>query len=241
MESDRPAAESDRPDRWSWVRPTAEMVAPIALYYVLRAVDVPQLAALVLTAVPMIVLFLYQYAKTRVINELGLFMLVALVATSAVGLFSGSAQNTLVLQQSVGVAAGVALIVTTWARRPLTYTLTERIVEMAPAIGVKLHQPVWAGLWAGEPRFRRAWRVINFWLGFSQIVDAAVRVWMAYVLPVDSVPALGALAGIVISTLMVAVTAAYFALTGIWRMLRTAQPAGSTAELPLVRHARAGY
>ncbi|MGF6886896.1 hypothetical protein ABIA39_005385 [Nocardia sp. GAS34] len=77
----------------------------------------------------------------------------------------------------------------------------------------------WDALWQGEPRFRRLWRVSSVIWGLGILGDAAVRVVMAYTLPIHVVPGLsGALWPVTFIVLQV-VTNIYYMVAGLNRML----------------------
>ena len=68
----------------------------------------------------------------------------------------------------------------------------------------------WDTLWETTPRFRHIWRSSTVMWGVATLVDAALRVVIAYTLPVASVPA--AQTGLIIVTmlLMQVVTNVYY-------------------------------
>lgn len=75
-------------------------------------------------------------------------------------------------------------------------------------------------LWEQLPRFRRIWYISTAMWGVAILIDAVLRVVMAYTLPVESVPALQTGMFIVTGILMQVVTNVYYVQAGLWRLIR---------------------
>jgi hypothetical protein len=82
----------------------------------------------------------------------------------------------------------------------------------------------WDELWELLPRFRRMWQVTTVIWGAAFLLDAAVRVVMAYGLPVDDVPALAGALWLVTFLLLQIITNVYLSRSGLWPILRGHQP-----------------
>jgi hypothetical protein len=74
----------------------------------------------------------------------------------------------------------------------------------------------WEELWAASPRFRRMWRVSSVMFGIGTLLDAALRVLMAYTLPPDAVPLLGTVLYAATSVVLIAVNNVYYFTCGLW-------------------------
>ena len=99
--------------------------------------------------------------------------------------------------------------------RPMTYQFTRPLLEGRIGRG----GTPWEVLWAREARFRRIWRMSSaMWAGVTMI-DAVIRVVMAYTLPVNVVPAMQT--GLLVATtlLMQVVTNVYYIRSGLWAMV----------------------
>ncbi|MFD9210940.1 hypothetical protein ACFVZM_32220, partial [Streptomyces sioyaensis] len=86
------------------------------------------------------------------------------------------------------------------------------------------------GHWRADPRFRRIWRGLTVLWGCGLLVDAALRVIMAYTLSVDSVPALDGALYFVTYLVLQVITNIVLHKTGVFRLLFSGQgrgPAGS--------------
>lgn len=84
--------------------------------------------------------------------------------------------------------------------------------------------PSWEELWEREPRFRRIWRVSSAMWAAATLLDAVVRVVMAYTLPIPAVPALQTGLMIVTMLLMQVVTHVYYVRAGLWTLVRGGKP-----------------
>lgn len=80
---------------------------------------------------------------------------------------------------------GLALLATLRARRPVMFVVGRAMVRKS---GESADD--WDELWDTSARFRRVWRMLTAIWGVGVLLDAAVRVVMAYTLPIDAVPAL---------------------------------------------------
>jgi hypothetical protein len=102
-----------------------------------------------------------------------------------VSLWSGSTEFLLARDGVLTGVTGIWFIASLWARRPLAYLFTK------PLLQGRLRWPKdWDGLWEASPRFRRMWRISSLLYGIGTLLDAMLRVVMAYTLPADTVPAL---------------------------------------------------
>ncbi|MHA6761370.1 DUF3159 domain-containing protein [Streptacidiphilus sp. PAMC 29251] len=75
-------------------------------------------------------------------------------------------------------------------------------------------------LWERSTRFRRIWRVSTAIWAAAMLLDGAARVVMAYTLPVDAVPALGAVLWPVTLVLRQVVNGVYYEVAGLWQITR---------------------
>ena len=123
---------------------------------------------------------------------------------------------------------GLWFLRSVWAERPLTYQLTRPMLEGR----ISREGPAWELLWEREPSFRRSWRTSSLIWAVVLLIDAVVRVVMAYTLPVNAVPALQT--GLMIATtlLMQVVTWVYYQKTGLWAMVHRPYPTSRMTRTP---------
>ncbi len=111
-------------------------------------------------------------------------------------------------------------------RRPATFVFARPLLE-----GRRVFDPAartwappvaqsWDELWDQVPAFRRAWRVTTVIWGAAMLADAVIRITMAWTLPIDAVPALGAALWPVTFIMLQVITNVYFHRTGLGLILR---------------------
>lgn len=196
-----------------------DLVVPLVVYYVLRAVGLDPLPALVLAGVPTVAFLVGQSIRHRKVDALGAFVLVLVVACVAVSLVTGSPRFLLAKSGAFTALIGLAFLASLLLSRPLPFTLARAMLQRLPA-GAGLHTDSWDVLWERSPWFRRVWRVDTVIWAAGLLADAAARVIMAYTLPVDVVPALAAGLWAVTFIALQVVQHGYFARAGLWRALR---------------------
>jgi hypothetical protein len=148
------------------------------------------------------------------VEGLSLFMLTMLLLSSAVSLLNGSPRFLLAKDGRLTAVTGIWMLCSVRSRRPLTFLFARPLLEGRGAFTAES----WDSLWERLPGFRHIWRVATVIWGIAMLVDATIRVVMAYTLPIDLVPVLnGALWPVTFVLLQVAV---YFHRAGFWRMLR---------------------
>lgn len=201
------------------------LVAPIALYYGLRSAGASIYLALIVGAVAPALSTVVIAIKYRRVDGLAVAVLAMLAVSTGVSLIGGSPRFLLAKDSLLTAAWGAWFIVSLHTQRPLTFRFTRPLLE-----GRKVFDPVthtriaptpqsWDELWVSKPRFRRAWRVTTVIWGAAMLLDAAVRVIMAYTLPADLVPGLaGALWPVTFIALQV-ITNVYFVRCGLWLIL----------------------
>ncbi|RAX50182.1 hypothetical protein DQ353_06725 [Arthrobacter sp. AQ5-05] len=96
----------------------------------------------------------------------------------------GSPQFLLARDAPITAGTGIWFISTLRGARPLVQTLAKPLIE-GP-----FHWPGgWEAHWEQAPRFRRMWRISSIMWGCGFLLDAVLRVILAYSLEPDPVPA----------------------------------------------------
>ena len=219
MTSKNPSAPTRR-TRPAWLRPGTlwfafDLLVPTALVYVVLWGGGSLYFALLASAGLSAVTALVSYRQGTGGQRFAPYMLAMALAGLAIALVTGSDRFLLAKESVLTAFVGAWFLVSIWQKRPLTYRFTKPLLEGRLGFeGVS-----WEALWASEPRFRHIWRVSSAMWSVATFADAALRVVMAYTLPVASVPALQT--GLMIATtlLMQPVTWVYYSRAGLWRML----------------------
>ncbi|MBU3061908.1 hypothetical protein KO481_10260 [Nocardia sp. NEAU-G5] len=189
--------------------------APIAAYYLLHGLGVNNLVALGAGAVFPALGAGYSLAVKRRADTVSLLVLGTLGVSILTAVISRDPRFLLTKEGLITGLWGAWFLASVWARRPAAFLFARPFMEGRRAFAVR----DWDALWQVDPRFRRLWRVSSVIWGLGILGDAAVRVVMAYTLPIHVVPGLsGALWPVTFIVLQV-VTNIYYMVAGLNRML----------------------
>lgn len=206
-----------------------DVVLPIALYYILRGAGLSELVSLIISGSAPALHTLYSIAKNRKVDSIGIFTIVILLLGAAGSAISGSPRVVLARNGAFTGAAGLWMLVTMWISRPFTYRAVEALLPHKAQLLDRL--------WETEPVFRRAWRMLNALWGVGLLVDAVLRIIMAFSLPVDSVPAIDGVLYAVTWVILQIITQITLRRTGVFRMIFPDRAAARDARRGRVRGA----
>ncbi|GAA3432767.1 VC0807 family protein [Kutzneria kofuensis] len=181
---------STDPRRAVVVNLAINLVAPLALFYGLRAAGVDQWLALVLGAIPPTVHAVYGVVVRRKIDALALFTLSILVLSVATSFVTGSPRFLLAKDGWMTAVAGLWILVTLW-RTPF---LQQFVLSFTTG---DAHERAVIN-WRDSPTYRHVLRMATVMWGVGLVADAVVRVVLAYALPVDQVPLVNTLQYVVV-------------------------------------------
>lgn len=162
-----------------------DVAAPIGLYYGLRAAGLGMWTALLLGMVPPTIRAGWTLTRRRRIDGLALFTLTILLASVLVSFVTGSPR---LLMAKDGWTTGLAgiWILATLARRPFVYQF---VCSFQSAEGRATAETCWNE----SATYRRTMRGVTSIWGVGMLLDAGVRVVLAYTLPIGTVPLVGGL------------------------------------------------
>jgi hypothetical protein len=164
--------------------------APLAVFYGLRAAGIDQWSALTLSLVPPGLRAVWMLFTRRRIDALAAFTLSILVISVALSFTTGSPR--LLLARDGWLTAAVGLwVLLTLLRTPLYFQAVRSFTTGALRERAE-------SAWRTAPRFRRVMRVATAIWGLGLVLDAGLRVVLAYTLPIDDVPLVSALQYIVV-------------------------------------------
>jgi hypothetical protein len=186
------------------------LALPTVLYYVLRAAGVPVYGSLLVSTVVSAAPGLVTLVRERRFDGLSGYFTAMMLGALVISLIPGATRFLLAKEAVLTGVTGVWFIASVRAERPLVYLFTR------PVLQGRLRWPGdWDDVWERAPRFRRMWRVSSVIWGVGLIVDAAVRVLMAWTLPPDKVPGLAtALYGVMLVVLNL-LTHTYYTVCGV--------------------------
>ncbi|WP_344416464.1 VC0807 family protein [Amycolatopsis minnesotensis] len=160
-----------------------DVVLPLACYYALRAFDVSETTALVVSGLPPALRVAATFARTRRLDAMGLFVVLLVLLNLGTAAITGDARLLLVR------GGWLSLLVAGWllgslvlGGRPVTYLACRSLL---PGKAGHLDH-----LWETRASFRRIWRLLTVLWGGATLLGCALNIVAAYTLPVDVVPAL---------------------------------------------------
>jgi hypothetical protein len=188
-----------------------EVVLPLAVYYGLRADGVGIYLALLGGALATAAGAALTLAATRRVTGMTGYVLTMMLLSTGVALLVGSPRFLLAREGWITGVTGLWFIASLAGHRPLAYLFSRPLLE-----GRFRWPPSWDELWDRSPRFRRMWRISSLLWGIGTLADSAVRVSMAYTLPIDLVPALGTALYAGTSAVIIVVTNIYYLAAGVY-------------------------
>lgn len=193
------------------LRIAAGLLASTALYYGLRAAGVSVRSALILGSVVAAAPTLVSLLRGQRPQGLALLFTVLLLGGVAVSLIPGNERFLLAKESLLTGVTGVWFLASTRSARPLAYQFARPLVEG------RLSWPSgWEQLWETSDRWRRMWRWSSVVWGIGTLLDAALRVVMAYSLRPDLVPALSLTLLLVTMVVLNVVTTIYYVRCGVF-------------------------
>jgi hypothetical protein len=173
-----------------------DLAAPIIVFYGLRWVGAGVFVALIAGAIAPMLSMLVKLTKDRHVDALAVAVLGVLLFSAGVSLIDGSPRFLAAKDCVLTAAWGGWFLLSLHGRRPLTFRLSRPLLEgrkvfdFRQRIWVPPSEESWDQVWQRSARFRRIWTVTTVIWGVALLIDAAVRVAMAFTLPIDSIPGL---------------------------------------------------
>ena len=219
--------------RWlgTALRAGGGLALPSVTFYLLRFAGVGVYLALVVSTLVSAVPALVDLGRGQRPSGLSTYVTAMTLGGLVVTLVPGSTRFLLARESIMTGVTGVWFLVSGCARaaRPLAYQFTRPLVEG------RWHWPGhWEELWEVSPRFRRMWRVSSVLFGVGLLLDATLRVVLAYTVRPDLVPALGLALYVVTLIVLNVVVNVYYVRSGVFDprspLRRGAVPADAEAE-----------
>ncbi|WP_143517437.1 VC0807 family protein [Pseudonocardia sp. MH-G8] len=181
-------------------------VAPIAVFYGLRAAGVDQWPALMLGLVAPAAKAVHSVVTKRRIDMLAGLVVTVLLLSVALSFLTGSPRTLLARDGWITAMAGIWILLTL-LRTP--YYLSALQLFTSGSLREQIN-----AAWRDTPAFRRVVRVGTMTWGFALLLDAATTVILAYTMPIDSVPLIGALKLVAVIILAEVCSQVYFRRKG---------------------------
>jgi hypothetical protein len=191
------------------------IVVPTALYYVFHAAGLSNLTALTLAAIVPALSAVYNLLVRRNVDAFALLGLASIVVTIVPSLIAHDPRFLLARDGLITGLWGCWFYATLHLRRPAAFLFARPLMEGRKVFGTR----PWERLWETSHQFRRIWRFATVVFGTGLLIDAVIRVVIAYTLPVSVVPALGGALWPVTFVLIQVVTNIYYHRAGLYRIL----------------------
>lgn len=177
-------------------------VLPVGLYYLLRALGVAPVIALLIGGAPALARTVYKVVRERKVDKISLFTLSLLAAGALASFITGSPRWLLA---KGGVYTGIIGVWLLWSLRGRTIALEGILTFQKSDEAIA----AWEKNWREVPEFRHVMRATTVIWGVGFLLEAVIRVILAYILPVDVVPAVTTVQFIVLLALMLWVAPFY--------------------------------
>ncbi|WP_112241788.1 VC0807 family protein [Kribbella monticola] len=162
-----------------------DLVVPLLIFYGLRRAGVGVVGATLAGSVIPVVRTAYSLVRGAKVDWLAIFMISALALGTIASLAMDSPRMLLAKDGVITALCGFWMLGTLLAGKPLLLSIGRGIAEAKRGKG---GGEIWASRWDTEPRFRHGLRLITAVWGIGLVLDAVVRVVIAYTLPLDAVP-----------------------------------------------------
>jgi intracellular septation protein A len=172
--------------RYLAIQLSIDIIIPVALFYaLLNAFNLSAItASLISSAVPAIRTIASLLTK-RNVDVLGLVMLTLFIVGGTVSIIEGNPRIIYAKDGWLTGLFGAWILISLLMRRPFMLALGRTIATVK--IGDE-GAAQWEARWEQEPRFRHDLRFVSLIVGIILILDAVVRVAVAYALPIKEVP-----------------------------------------------------
>lgn len=161
-----------------------DVVVPLAAFYLARAAGLNQWLALVIAAIAPIIGIAVTWARTRRLDPTAVFVIAAMALSLLIALFTGDARVLLARESWLTGAIGLWVLGTLVTSRPFLLDVAGKISP--PRIAERID-----ALWSDNRVFRRWLVLASIAWGAAFLLDAIVRVVLAYTMDIDRVPVIG--------------------------------------------------
>ncbi len=185
--------EIDVPRWWAFVRPVVwDAGLPTAAYYVTRHVGGGAFASLLAGTAVAGMRVGYVAVRGRSLDAVAAFLLAVFGIGLALSFLTGSPRFLLAKDSFPTAVAGLIFLGTCIVGRPLSYAWGRRMIARTPQ-----KQRRWDSMWDTEPAFRRVLYIVSLAWGCGLLLEAAIRLPLVYLLPIDAMAGLSSAVSVV--------------------------------------------
>jgi hypothetical protein len=189
----------------------ADLVAPLAVYYLAQARGAGALAATMLAGLSTLPRQLVRFARRRRLDGLGIAVLAAFVLGALLTLYTGDARLMAVKDAIWPLVAALVTAGSCVRGKPVSFYVFRPLLTQ----GRVERRPLWDEVWAGGAAFRRALRTLAAVWATILVMVATAQVVLGLRLPVNQAAAVPTLAQLVGVALLLGCTALYGKRTGL--------------------------
>ncbi|GAA1695048.1 hypothetical protein GCM10009765_50350 [Fodinicola feengrottensis] len=168
-----------------------DMGLSIVAYYGLRMLGADQYVALLAGTVVAGLRIVYVALKARRLDGFAVFMMGTFGVSLGLSFLTGDARF-LLLKDSIGTSVvGAIFLISTVIGKPVIFHAARRFTSATPE---KAQQ--WEQRWQTEPAVRHTFRVLSTVWGCGLLLEAAIRIPLVYLLPIDVMAGLAQVFGL---------------------------------------------
>jgi hypothetical protein len=157
-----------------------DVIAPIAVYYVLHALGVDSVIALAVGGVIPVARIVWNLRRTGKTDPLAVFVLIVILVSIPVGFIAGSPRLLLAKDTFGAFPMGLWIVISALRSNPVLASSTRALLAHRGAKSV-----AWDALMADSAPFRAAVNNVSMVWGVGFLVQAAIRLILIYTVPVD--------------------------------------------------------
>ncbi|GAB2508937.1 VC0807 family protein [Nocardia heshunensis] len=197
-----PQGAETRPNLLRMLAPTIRDIAvPLAAYYGLHAAGYSDFSALLAGAVISGVMVVVEVVRARRVDAMSALILAGFVFGIASSMISGDARMMIVRDSLTTGVIGIAFAVSALVGKPLTYVAARKAYSGSPQ---KLAEMQYK--FDNIPMVRRTHNRIAAMWGVGMIGESALRVVLAYQLPIHTMAWLSSVLMIGVTTVLMVIT-----------------------------------
>ena len=189
----------------------ADLVVPLAVFYLAQALGVGALDATMLAGVSTLPRQLVRVSRRRRLDGLGMAVLAAFVLGALLTLCTGDVRIMAAKDAIWPLAAGLVTAGSCLHGKLVTFYMFLPLLTQ----GRTQDRPLWNEVWEGGPAFRRSLRTLSGLWALLLLTVATVEVVLSLRLPVNQAGAVPGLAQVVGVGLLLGCTAFYGKRTGL--------------------------
>ena len=158
-----------------------DVAAPMAVYGLLKLLGASQLWGLVIGAAFALGGTVVNTIAHRRLDRIGVFVIIEIAISIGLIFVTGSPRILLAKPSVYTLAAGIFVLFSAFAEKPINYDVIRNIAMQGGAErGV-----IFDRVWQTSPQFRRTLRASLVGWGVILLVDTAARLWVVFTYPVE--------------------------------------------------------